>query len=263
MAGGVPYQQIVFSFETGNLFVKQPMVSGQPRQKNQGDGFGAAVTIHPVMNLAAGRFVELFLHGCHLLRFLLSLYSNPGESTASWSSMDSPQPLFALTKISAGIWTPCTDSGAFLWAGRFLCGKCRLCGLPRPEEGTGRLEDHGQGIYRGLRLRPSIGKQTFPPCVGAEKSFALCRPAYTGGREYPQAVTADSGKTRQLDHHLTTSSSQPVPCIVFYVPTSFYNHQKQRRKLCTLHNFRRCIMLFACASQFSDQTTTFNWTMDN
>ena len=166
--------------------------------------------------------------------------------------MDSPQPLFALTKISAGIWTPCTDSGAFLWAGRFLCGKCRLCGLPRPEEGTGRLEDHGQGIYRGLRLRPSIGKQTFPPCVGAEKSFVLCRPAYTGGREYPQAVTADSGKTRQLDHHLTTSSSQPVPCIVFYVPTSFYNHQKQRRKLCTLHNFRRCIMLFACASQFSD-----------
>ena len=36
MAGGVPYQQIVFSFETGNLFVKQLMVSGQPRQKNQG-----------------------------------------------------------------------------------------------------------------------------------------------------------------------------------------------------------------------------------
>ena len=82
MAGGVPYQQIVFPFETGNLFVKQPMVSGQPRQKNQGDGFGAAVTIHPVMNLAAGRCVELFLHGCHLLRFLLSLYSRAGKSTA-------------------------------------------------------------------------------------------------------------------------------------------------------------------------------------
>ena len=144
-----------------------------------------------------------------------------------------------------------------------FCGKYRLCGLPRPEEGPGRLEDHGQGIYRGLRLRPSIGKQTFPPCVGAEKSFVLCRPAYTGGREYPQAVTADSGKTRRLDHHLTTSSSQPVLCIVFYVPTSFYNHQKQRRKLCTLHNFRRCIIVFTCLSQFSDQTTTFNWTMDN
>ena len=120
------------------------------------------------------------------------------------------------------------------------------------KEGPGRLEDHGQGIYRGLRLRPSIGKQTFPPCVGAEKSFVLCRPAYTGGREYPQAVTADSGKTRRLDHHLTTSSSQPVLCIVFYVPTSFYNHQKQRRKLCTPHNFRRWFMLFACLSQFSD-----------
>ena len=55
-----------------------------------------------------------------------------------------------------------------------------------------------------------------------------------------------------FDHPLTTPSSQPVPFIVFYVPTFFYNHQKQRRKLCTLHNFRRCIMLFACASQFSD-----------
>src|SRR5699024_9683242 len=56
----------------------------------------------------------------------------------------------------------------------------------------------------------------------------------------------------EFDHHLTTSSSQPVPCIVFYVPTFFYNHHKQRRKLCILHNFRRFIMLFACASQFSD-----------
>ena len=56
----------------------------------------------------------------------------------------------------------------------------------------------------------------------------------------------------EFDHHLTTSSSQPVPCIVFYVPTFFYNHHKQRRKLCTLHNFRRCIMAFACPSQFSD-----------
>ena len=61
--------------------------------------------------------------------------------------------------------------------------------------------------------------------------------------------TIASGKS---DHPLTTSSSQPVPFVVFYVPTFFYNHQNQRRKLCTLHNFRRCIMLFACASQFSD-----------
>lgn len=58
--------------------------------------------------------------------------------------------------------------------------------------------------------------------------------------------------SRWLDHHLTTPSSQPVPCIVFYVPTSFYNHQKQRRKLCTLHNFQRWFMLFDCLSQFSD-----------
>ena len=46
------------------------------------------------------------------------------------------------------------------------------------------------------------------------------------------------------DHHLTTPSSQPVPCIVFYVPTFFYNHHKQRRKLCTLHNFRRWFIVF-------------------
>ena len=54
------------------------------------------------------------------------------------------------------------------------------------------------------------------------------------------------------DHHLTTSSPQPVPCIVLNATTFFYNHQNQRRKLCTLHNFRRCIILFSCLSQFSD-----------
>src|SRR5699024_369898 len=58
----------------------------------------------------------------------------------------------------------------------------------------------------------------------------------------------------EFDHHLTTSSSQPVPYIVFYVPTFFYNHHKQRRKLCILHNFRRCIMVFTCPSQFSDNS---------
>ena len=56
----------------------------------------------------------------------------------------------------------------------------------------------------------------------------------------------------EFDHHLTTSSSQPVPYIVFYAPTFFYNHHKQRRKLCILHNFRRFIMLFSRTSQFSD-----------
>ena len=100
-------------------------------------------------------------------------------------------------------------------------GKYRLCGLPRPEEGPGRLEDHGQGLYRGLRLRPSIGKQTFPPCVGAERSFVLCRPAYTGGREYPQAGSADSGKMGRLDHHLTTPSSQTVRLSFFTLQHPF------------------------------------------
>ena len=61
-----------------------------------------------------------------------------------------------------------------------------------------------------------------------------------------------------LDHHLTTPSSQPVPCVVFSVPTFFYNHHKQRRKLCTLHNFRRYIIVFPRLSQFSDLTTTSN-----
>ena len=102
-------------------------------------------------------------------------------------------------------------------------------------------------------------KKTFPPCVGAERSFVLCRPAYTGGREYPQAGSADSGKMGRLDHHLTAPSSQPVPCIVFHAPTFSYNHHKQRRKLCTLHNFRRWFIVFPRPSQFSDQTTTSNW----
>ena len=76
--------------------------------------------------------------------------------------------------------------------------------------------------------------------------------AHTGGREGPQAGSADSGKTGRLDHHLTTPSSQPVPCVVFYVPTFFYNHQNQRRKLCIPHNFRRWFIVFFCLSQFSD-----------
>ena len=70
-----------------------------------------------------------------------------------------------------------------------------------------------------------------------------------------------SGGRSLSDHPLTTPSSQPVQCIVFYVPTFFYNHHKQRRKLCILHNFRRWFMLFACASQFSDLTTTSNGTI--
>ena len=55
-----------------------------------------------------------------------------------------------------------------------------------------------------------------------------------------------------LDHHLTTPSFQPVLYIIFYAPTFFYNHHKQRRKLCTPHNFRRRVIVFSRSSQFSD-----------
>lgn len=95
-------------------------------------------------------------------------------------------------------------------------------------------------------------KRSLLPAYRVERSFDLSGPANAGGQEHPQAVTADLGKTGRLDYHLTTPSSQPVPYVVFHVPTFFYNHHNQRRKLCTLHNFRRCIMLFACPSQFSD-----------
>ena len=36
-----------------------------------------------------------------------------------------------------------------------------------------------------------------------------------------------------------------------YASTFFYNHHKQRRKLCVLHNFRRWFIIFPCPSQFS------------
>ena len=59
-------------------------------------------------------------------------------------------------------------------------------------------------------------------------------------------------KLNALDHHLTTPSFRPVPCIVFHVSTFFYGYQNQRRKLCTPHNFRRCIIEFCRLSRFSD-----------
>ena len=94
----------------------------------------------------------------------------------------------------------------------------------------------------------------FPPalfCIhswrstGGRQQLARCPPPPGGALALASFYTGS-------DHHLTTPSSQPVPCIVFYVPTFFHNHHNQRRKLCTLHNFRRWFMLFACASQFSD-----------
>ena len=95
-------------------------------------------------------------------------------------------------------------------------------------------------------------KRSLLPAYRVERSFDLSGPANAGGQEHLQAVTADSGKMGRLDHHLTTPSSRPVPCIVFYAPTFFYNHHNQRRKLCTPHNFRRWFIPFSCTSQFSD-----------
>ena len=86
-------------------------------------------------------------------------------------------------------------------------------------------------------------------------SFYLFYYIHTPVPPLSQANQSDGNRVARevgFDHHLTTSSPQPVPLIVFYVPTFFYNHHKQRRKLCTLHNFRRCIFVFACLSQFSD-----------
>ena len=145
-------------------------------------------------------------------------------------------------------------------------------------KGPGRLRMEG-GTLRITDLSP-VNEW------GVWRSFPAARPGkyevsaeYTGEADGAQLVLIAGKETRvfhlkripdneivrlnlptaipyvfEFDHHLnlTTPFSQPVPCIVFYVPTSFYNHQKQRRKLCILHNFRRCIMLFACASQFSD-----------
>ena len=42
-----------------------------------------------------------------------------------------------------------------------------------------------------------------------------------GGREHQRTVTAVSGKTGRFDHHLTTPSSQSVPCIVCTFQHSF------------------------------------------
>ena len=67
MAGGVPYQQVVVPLKTGNLFVKQPMVCGQPGQENQRDFARAVLPADPVMDVPAGRRKDSFLHG-HPLR---------------------------------------------------------------------------------------------------------------------------------------------------------------------------------------------------
>ena len=86
-------------------------------------------------------------------------------------------------------------------------------------------------------------------------SFYLFYYIHTPVPPLSQANQSDGNRVArevEFDHHLTTPSSQPVPFIIFHAPTFFYNHHKQRRKLCTPHNFWRCVILFFCPSQFSD-----------
>ena len=96
-------------------------------------------------------------------------------------------------------------------------------------------------------------------------SFYLFYYIHTPVSPLSQANQSDGNRVArevEFDHHLTTLSSQPVPCIVFYVPTFFYTHHKQRRKLCAPHNFRRCIIVFSCSSQFSDNCDAAAWFAD-
>ena len=67
MAGGVPNQQVVFPLKKGDLFVKQPMVRGQPGEENQRDPVRAMLLADPVMDAPAGRGIDFFLHGRLLL----------------------------------------------------------------------------------------------------------------------------------------------------------------------------------------------------
>ena len=91
------------------------------------------------------------------------------------------------------------------------------------------------------KAAPLFFQLQHPQCI-AERVELSHRRQIKNGKAYRLSV----------DPHLTTPSPQPVPYIIFYVPTFFYNHHKQRRKLCTLHNFGRCIFVFLRPSQFFD-----------
>lgn len=76
-------------------------------------------------------------------------------------------------------------------------------------------------------------------------------------------VRADELST---DHHLTTllvGSFLRDSLAEFYVPTIFFLYGNQPEFLCELHKILHYIIAFSRMSQFSDQTTTSNWTMDN
>ena len=59
-------------------------------------------------------------------------------------------------------------------------------------------------------------------------------------------------RTFLVDHHLTTILFLSVSTSKFYTPALFIPHANQRGKLCTLHKFPRCIILYYRMSQFSD-----------
>ena len=121
------------------------------------------------------------------------------------------------------------------------------------------------GVHHTSFIFPSVIYCRSAPGNRDNWAFVACpSPRPQANLSAVGAMVKKSAPSRLLvDHHLTTPSSQPVPFLVLNAPTFFYTHHKQRRKLCTPHSFRRWIMLFACPSQFSDQTTTPNWTMDD
>ena len=157
---------------------------------------------------------------------------------------NSPRPIKLRQRGSDGKW--------FLWEQYLLTG----VRTPKSAERQQQLYHYGFLLYRrgrpfgGLRRR-QLEQLRGGPVLSLYKAIPSC--GGLGGKK--------NGKSC-VDYPLTTPSSQPVPFIVFYVPTFFYNHQNQHRKLCTLHNFRRFIMVFTCLSQFSDNCDAVVWFAD-
>ena len=122
------------------------------------------------------------------------------------------------------------------------------------------------GPSRSLLLFRSI--YAIPTSVSKRSVFFVFE---TGGLPYemdrpPAVPRAPVGIAEHpglpADHHLTTFSSRPGWLIVFNAPTFFYNHHKQRGKLCIPHNFPRCIIEYCQMSQFSDNCDAAAWFAD-